>query len=339
MSESRPVGSPEAGPAPTLPQVAEGDDRSPRPGLLARGLTRSGAFDRPNVWIVFLVATIGTVFFVGMEHAVGFYAMVGREVAWTSPAVLGQALIYTAALMAILGTHEFGHWIMARREGVRTSPPVFIPMPLGIGTFGAVIAMQELPPTRASLIRIGAAGPLAGGVVALAVMAVAIQTCPTIPTPGLDPATDGGMSIELGSSIGTILMESIFAITVPEGRTPLATPLFFAAWTGFLLTSINLIPVGQLDGGHVLYGLIGERANRWARWLAIGVMCLSFWGIGSGLSLTYLVWGLLLLAFVAWHPPVPRPEPALPWDARWWALACLLLFALTFMPLPMRMVW
>lgn len=307
--------------------------------ILARTLARPGFLDRTWVPPVFLLATVGTVFLVGLEHALGFEVMMGRaEPSWSNPAVLLQAAIYTAALMGILGAHEMGHWLVARRLGVKTSLPVFIPMPLGIGTFGAVISMKELPPTRAALIRIGAAGPLAGGVVALALMAAAITTCPMIPLPELDPSAPAGLNLELGESLTTLILGNVLSLTVPQGMVPLATPFYFAAWTGFLLTSLNLLPVGQLDGGHVFYGLIGERANRFSRPFALAVMALAIPASLRGFSLTYFVWGLLLLTLVSWHPPVPRPEDALSWDAKLLAVACLVLFALTFMLSPMRIV-
>lgn len=302
---------------------------------LSRVLERPGFLDQNRVPPLFLLATFVTVFLVGIEHAFGFDDMTGGKLEVS--AVLMHAAIYAASLMAILGSHEMGHWLVARREGVKTSLPVFIPMPLGIGTFGAVISMKELPPTRAALIRIGAAGPLAGGAVALVLMAIAITTCPMIPLPDLDPTEPAGMSFELGESLATRIMAHAMSISVPEGMVPLATPFYFAAWAGFLLTSLNLMPVGQLDGGHVFYGLIGERANRLARPFALAVMALAIPAtVGAVFSLTYLVWGLVLLFLVAWHPPVPRPEEKLPWDARLLAVGCVVLFALTFMISPMR---
>ncbi len=293
-------------------------------GRLARWI------ERPWVPPACLALTCVTVFSVGLDHASSFFAMQGQgpPLARSSPPVLWQAAIYAAGLMAILGTHEMGHYLVARANGVRTSLPVFIPMPFGIGTFGAVIAMKELPPSRSILLRIGAAGPLAGGVVAIAMMVLAIATCPTVPRP--DPS-DGMVTMELGGSIGTWILERILRVDVPAGHDLLATPLFFAAWTGFLLTSINLFPVGQLDGGHIAYALFGDRAARVARPLSLAVMALAVFG-----SWSYVVWGLLLRLFVAWHPPVPAPEPRLATDARILVALSAMLLAVTFMPAPVR---
>lgn len=307
-------------------------------------------------WVApfFLVATTASIFLCGLFHALSYFMTLDNagpgtvnEVLMFEPRVLQQAAIYTFAVLAILGSHEMGHWLVARAHKVRTSLPIFIPMPLFIGTFGAIIAMNELPPTRRALIRIGAAGPLAGGIVALIAMAFAIAQSPTVPFARFEgPELTGGYTV-FGESIATKVLTGLFQLTVPEGHTVLASPLFMAAWTGFLLTSINLLPIGQLDGGHVLYGLIGERANRFARPLTIVVMLLAipatlwrptvlwpplFW------SWQYVVWGAIVRRFAAWHPPVPEPEARLPLDAKLLAVACALLLVLTFMISPIKQV-
>lgn len=295
-----------------------------------------GFLDRPWVPPAFFVATIASVFLVGLENGAGYYQMISVEPSVAQ--LLGQAAVYTTALVAILGCHEMGHWLVARAHGVKTSLPVFIPMPFGLGTFGAVIAMRQLPSDRTTLLRIGAAGPLAGGVVALVLMAIAVPTCPIAPLPDAT-VTDGGY-FELGNSLGTLLLARISPQEVPPGSDLIATPLFFAAWAGFLLTSINLFPVGQLDGGHIAYAFVGERLNRVSRFLAIGVIALSLLGLvgdTKGFSASYVVWGLLLFFLVWWHPPIPA-EPPLGRGSRLILLASGVLLLLTFMPSPMRFV-
>ena len=302
--------------------------------------SRPGFLERRWVPPVFFAATVLSVFLVGLQHGADYYFTLGEKDPGFAAVAL-QGLIYTAALVAILGCHEMGHWLVAAAHGVRTSLPVFIPVPLGLGTFGAVIAMRELPPDRTTLLRIGAAGPLAGGVVALALMAIAIPTCPVIQLPEIADAGETLYYMELGDSVGTWLMQLVMRQEVPAGHDVLATPLFFAAWAGFLLTSINLFPVGQLDGGHVAYALFGERVNRWGPRIALAVIVLSLAGLafGNGFSPGYVVWGLLLRYLLAWHPPVPRPEPALGRGSAAIVAASVLLFLLTFMPAPLRIVW
>ena len=300
-----------------------------------------GVADRPWTAPICFGLTIVSVFVVGMTNAAGYYDMIGTKVAFFSTPVLVQAIVYTGALIAILGTHEMGHWLVSRWHDVKTSLPIFIPMPVGVGTFGAVIAMKELPRTRRALLRIGAAGPLAGGVVALALMAIAIRSCPTIPIPVPKPGESGG-GIDLGDNLATVVLGALFRVQVPDGQVTVATPLFLASWVGFLLTSINLFPIGQLDGGHVAYALFGARANRWSKRIAVGVMMLSvagslgLFGGGLGFVPTYAFWGLLAFFVFSWHPPVPHPEePLTPLDYGL-ALACVILFAICFMPVPIR---
>lgn len=295
-------------------------------------------FEKKWVPPFFFVATVLSVFYVGTEHATGYFSMLDQE-----PSVgdlLWQASIYTLALVAILATHEMGHWIVSRVHGVRTTLPIFIPMPFGMGTFGAVISQNELAPTRTVLLRIGAAGPIAGGIVALALMAVAVATCPVIKLPSAE-LPEGGGYILLGDSIGTLLFSALNPQEIPPGHDVAATPLFMAAWVGFLLTSLNLFPVGQLDGGHIAYALYGERMNRLFPLIALGVIGLSVLAVPltGGIAPQYIFWGLLIRTFVSWHPPVPQPEPALGRGSVALVAASVLLFALTFMPAPMSFVW
>lgn len=298
----------------------------------------TGFLDRRWVPPAFFVATVASVFFVGLQQGEGYYLMLGEDP--TPGKIVMQAVIYTLALIAILGTHEMGHWLTSRAHGVKTSLPVFIPMPLGMGTFGAVIAMRQLPPDRTTLLRIGAAGPLAGGVIALALMAYAVATCPVVEMPQVSEVTQGSY-IELGNSLGTILFSVFSSQEIPPGHDIAATPLFMAAWVGFLLTSFNLFPIGQLDGGHIAYALFGERMNRLSPYLALGVMGLSLLAIplAGGIAPQYVVWGLLLRFLVAWHPPVPYPEPRLGRGTAVLVAASVILFLLTFMPAPMRFVF
>lgn len=303
-------------------------ERAATPGLLDRRWLAPLAF----------VLTIVTVSSVGLDTAYEYFREIGVTVDVFDARVLVQMAIYASALIAILGTHEMGHWIVSRLHGVKTSLPVFIPIPFGIGTFGAVISMKELPRTRSTLLRIGAAGPLAGGVVAIALMSIALRHIATAPIPDESALGDAGAFTVFGDSLVTLLLPRA---AIPAGQMPAITPLFFAAWTGLLLTSINLIPIGQLDGGHVFYALFGPRAaGRVNRVLPFAVMAMAIPSslLVGGFSPSYLIWGLVSRT-LSWHPPVPSPEPRLGLGDRLLAVACLLLLALTLMPVPMAIVF
>jgi hypothetical protein len=189
-----------------------------------------------------------------------------------------QAAEYTGALLGILVCHEFGHYIAARLHRVDASLPYFIPLPIvsPFGTMGAVIRMRSVIPTRRALLDIGAAGPLAGLVVTIPVYIWGIAHSHLVSTEAL-----GGNVFEFGESLLTRLIEHFFGPTVPEGMDIEFSPVAFAGWVGMFVTMINLIPVGQLDGGHVAYSLFGPRQNRIAQWVHRSMLAFFFVSVVS----------------------------------------------------------
>ena len=172
---------------------------------------------------------------------------------------------FTASLLAILLAHEFGHYIAARIHKVDTSLPFFIPLPFlsPFGTMGAVIRMRGQIPTRRALLDIGASGPLAG--LCLAIPIYYYGACHS----QVIPVSKGG--VELGDSLLLTLLDHLAMPNLPAGHTLLLSPFAFAAWAGMFVTMINLLPVGQLDGGHVAYALFGKRQDGFARNVHRGV--------------------------------------------------------------------
>jgi len=269
-------------------------------------------------------------------------------------------LEFAATLMAILTTHEMGHYIAARRHQVPASLPYFIPMPLlGTGTLGAIIKMDQPIRRRVALIDVGAAGPLAGFVVALPLLAWGLAASPMekIVVP------EGGVAVVEGNSLlylGLKLLIHGRVLPDASGLDVQLGPMAFAAWVGLLVTFINLIPVGQLDGGHVAVAYFGNRYERVARWLhrLMPLVGLGVWGHmvlearGRGLTFAaaveygvsggapWLAWGVLLfvmrrVAGGRYHPPVEE-EPLPPSRrALFWVVAVL--FLLLFVPVPLRM--
>lgn len=194
--------------------------------------------------------------------------------------VLGNAGAYTATLLGILGVHEAGHWFAARAHRIPTSLPYFLPLPglSFLGTAGAVIRMKGQIGTRRALLDVGAAGPLAGLVVALPLYAWGAHHSLPVPRP---TTPEEGML--LGESLLLKAMDVMFAPTVPEGMELMLSPVAYAAWGGLLVTMLNLLPVGQLDGGHVAYSLFGARQNAIGR--TIHRLLLASFVVGVGLGL------------------------------------------------------
>jgi membrane-associated protease RseP (regulator of RpoE activity) len=170
--------------------------------------------------------------------------------------------------MLILTVHEFGHYLMARRHGMEASLPYFIPVPpflgLNIGTFGAFISMREPMPNRKALFDVGAAGPIAGFLVAVPVILVGFFLMAASPVHA--PADDPGML-----SIGTPLLYDALAWPFGLGDDVVVHPTTFAGWVGLFVTAINLLPAGQLDGGHIASAMFGDNA-RWASYGAVAAL-------------------------------------------------------------------
>jgi membrane-associated protease RseP (regulator of RpoE activity) len=190
-----------------------------------------------------------------------------------------HAAQFTASLMAILLCHEFGHYFAARLHKVDASLPYFIPMPRlsPFGTMGAVIHMRDPITTRRALLDIGAAGPLAGMVVAVPAYAWGVAHSRLV-------SLDGGDYVQLGDSLLLRLLDRAFGPHVPPGMDIDLSPVAFAAWAGMLVTMINLIPAGQLDGGHVAYALFSRRQNVIARWVHRSTLVLFFVIVASSVA-------------------------------------------------------
>jgi membrane-associated protease RseP (regulator of RpoE activity) len=234
------------------------------------------------------------------------------------------------ALMSILLAHEMGHYIACRRHGVSATLPFFIPAPiLFSGTLGALILMRSRIPNRKALFDIGIAGPLAGFLVCVPVLVMGVQeaTIETYPSPSTY------FPIYLGDPLLLKLALPILRGDISSSATVVIGPLGMAAWFGLLLTALNLMPVGQLDGGHILYSIFKKRAHvisRVAWWICVALIVLSP---------TWIVWVVLLRVLGRQHPPTLRDEEAPGAVRKILALAALAVFVLCFMPEPIVGHW
>jgi len=245
----------------------------------------------------------------------------------SDPWTVTSGLPFSVTLMIILLVHEMGHYLMSRYHGVRASLPFFLPappFPFIIGTFGAFIRMDSPPPDRRSLFDVGAAGPLAGLLLAIPAVIIGLRLSTVSHDEG------GGDGIALGSSLLLSFLSQVTLGLRPEEANIALHPIGFAGWVGLFVTMMNLLPVGQLDGGHVVYALFGRR-HIWISWLAVvAILSLGLLRLWDG----WLIWGLLLLFMGARHPP--PLDAHTPLDPRrqlvaWLTLAIL---ALTFIPAP-----
>ena len=211
--------------------------------------------DHAREWMVsiaLLIATLGTTLYVGATM---------HEVEVTDLRTLWAGADFALPLLAILVTHELGHYIAGRIHGVDISPPYFIPMPITLlGTMGAVILQRSPVSSRNVLLDFGAAGPLAGLCVAIPVLVYGVASSPIVTL-----ASIGDNAIAEGHSILYELVLYAIHGPIPAGSDIFLTPMAFAGWAGLLMTMINLIPIGQLDGGHVAFALLGERQHRVSR--------------------------------------------------------------------------
>ena len=237
--------------------------------------------------------------------------------------------VFSAGLLAILTAHEFGHYFTARRYGVPVSLPYFIPFPLSLfGTLGAVIRMSPRIPSRRALFDIAAAGPLAGMVLALPITLLGIQRSEIVAKSAIPVH-----SITLGEPLLFKGLGWLVHGTLPQNVDTMLHPLAFAGWAGMFVTALNLLPIGQLDGGHVTHALFGNRSR-----LVAGVM---FLGLGLYCivtkNVTWIPLLLLLLIFGVQHPPVMDDGVPLGDGRRGLGLLLGLLFLTCFSLVPIQL--
>jgi membrane-associated protease RseP (regulator of RpoE activity) len=233
---------------------------------------------------------------------------------------LYAGLPFAGTLLFILGVHEMGHYVAARLHGVQVTLPYFIPVPfLGLGTFGAFIQMKSPVENRKALFDVGVAGPLAGFVVAVPLMIIGL----------LQPEVARGTGIGFFGS--SLFLKALTAVFVPHAATQALqlSPMAIAAWFGLLVTALNLLPMGQLDGGHVAYALLGRFAQPVAMvtFAILVVLGLTVWN-------GWLIWALFALITGLQHPQPLNDITSLDWGRRLVGLFTLGLFVLLITPRP-----
>ena len=270
----------------------------------------------PRINIILFFITILSTLFAGAM-------MEGADI-YNYPFELFKGIPFSITLMLILGTHEFGHYYYAQKHGVDATLPYFIPAPTVIGTFGAFIKINSPIRKKSALLQIGAAGPIAGFIVAVPALIIGL-TQSTVIT--LDETFEG---MRLGDSLLMMGLTGIIFPGLGPNQDILLHSVAFAGWIGLLVTMLNLLPIGQLDGGHIAYAMLGEKYDKVALIALLSLIPLSYF------TLNWLIWGamILILMRTVKHPPVMNIYEPLSYKDKKIGYMCLAIFIFCFIPAP-----
>lgn len=287
---------------------------------------------KKRTWInaLLFVLTVGSVFFVGLNGSLSFLygaggvPVSGKGLLGDSRAVL-MSILYTLVLVLILLCHEMGHYLACRRYRIDATLPYFIPAPSLVGTMGAFIRIKSPITRKNELFDIGAAGPLAGFIPALPALVVGLSLSRVV------PSAVSADSLVLGEPLLMKIASFLVFGRLPEGMDILLHPVAFAGWVGMLVTAFNLFPMGQLDGGHIVYTLMGRRAVFMTRlFLGLFVIMGVFFWVG------WFVWALLILVLGVKHPRLLDEDEPLSPGRRIVGVLIVVIFILSFIPYPVQ---
>jgi hypothetical protein len=279
---------------PVTPMLLEGDEDDVRLVVLP-GRDVEAPVARPKWalhWLLFF-ATLATTTWAGALHA-------GVNLI-QQPERFTVGLPYSLGLLLILGSHELGHYFTAKAHGIRVTPPFFIPVPFALGTFGAFIKIKSITPNRHALFDVAVAGPLVGLAFAIPALLIGLRFSQVV-AGNAPPGLLGYSGVNVGSSVLLACLAKLsLGVSPLEGSHLLLHPLAFAGWLGFIVTALNLVPIGQLDGGHMSHALFGSTNARGISMVAMAALFL----------LALFVWpGLMFWAFIVFFLAGTRDAPA-----------------------------
>jgi membrane-associated protease RseP (regulator of RpoE activity) len=279
--------------------------------------------------LLLAVLTIGTTLYAGAQL---YYLDL------SNPLTLLKAWPYSLAVLGILGVHELGHYVASRVYRVDASLPYFIPVPPPFGTMGAIIRMRGRIPSRKALFDIGVAGPIAGFVMTVIVAVIGLHIDPVSVPPTLQG--DSTLQIEFHEPILLLLLARLFDVSLEQQFNP----VIFASWIGAFVTFLNLIPVGQLDGGHVTRSLLGRRQETLAAAVPAALFGLAgylylFTDVRYGITI-WIVWGVFTSVFAYLGPATPLRDQPLGWRRRAVGVAVVFVWVLCLVPAatPIRII-
>lgn len=313
-------------------------------------LPRQDMFDAPwarararhRYWLhaLLLLLTLLTTTIVGAEMAHSFARsrpfdfetnLMGYTRLWHDPSFLIDGLPFSLTLLTILMAHEMGHYLAARHYHVDATLPFFLPAPTLIGTFGAFIRIRSAILSKRILFDIGVAGPLAGFAMLIIPLAAGVAMSKVVHGIG----SHG--ELLFGTPLILRFFEAIFFPGVPTGDIYLH-PVARGAWVGLLATALNLLPIGQLDGGHVLYSFLGERTRVWSRFAVAMLALLGLFQLFTSaykMGYMWLFWSAFLVFFGMRHPAIVDPSPV-GRTRSWLGVLALFIFILSFTAAPIR---
>lgn len=293
---------------------------------------RPSFFSKNRIWlnIVLFIATVFSTFIIGYSLSISYkYAGVSEYTLSLDmlfdPQIIFLNVVYSVVLLGILLSHELGHFLTARYYRIDATLPFFIPFPSLIGTMGAFIKIRSPITRKKQLFDIGVAGPLTGFILSVPALIIGLSLSKVvahIPREG---------SFLLGEPLLLKLAGSVILKGGPPDADLILHPMAFAGWVGILVTALNLFPIGQLDGGHVFYALLGQKSRLYSRYIlaAFIVMGIFFW-VG------WFVWAFLIGILGLKHPQIVDEDTPLSPRRKWIAFFILIIFILSFIPDPIK---
>jgi membrane-associated protease RseP (regulator of RpoE activity) len=293
---------------------------------------KTNPFRKYAVNILLFLATLVFTLLIGIQYHINFYAIALPAGSgffaflWRHPSAWLWGLAYSFSLLAVLLVHELGHFFACRFHRIEATLPFFIPAPTLIGTFGAFIKIRSPFPSKKALFDVGLAGPLAGFLAAVPIIFIGISQSRIVQKEAL----------QTGMALGEpLIFKFVTWLTfgpIAGQHDILVHPMAFAGWFGLLATAFNLFPIGQLDGGHILYALLGKKSS----YAGVGsVMVLLFLGIRYWQG--WLFWALIVTLIGLRHPPIFADEK-IDLKRKILAVAALLIFLVSFTPAPLALV-
>lgn len=306
----------------TVPMLQEDEQAEAAVVLLPRPIERERLEHRirPAVhWLLFALTVVTTTWAGAAHQGVNLLREPGR---------FAVGLPYSLGLLAILGVHELGHYFMARHHQIKVTPPYFIPVPFALGTFGAFIQMRSPTEDRRSLFDVAVAGPLAGLVVAIPALLIGLRSSAILPgdaAGGMMAGTSAGSSV-----LFALLAKLSLGPALEYGHVLRLSPVAFAGWLGLFITALNLLPIGQLDGGHIATAMFGRRVGGTIGTVAMWTLLLLAIFVWPGLTM----WAILVF-FIAGTSAAPLNDlTPLTRERQWVGYATFVILALILAPLP-----